>query len=176
MAKNPIRPGMCVVCKERSRERGKTRCGPCQTAYVKGLGKRSTEILAQDRLLEVAADVALEQARAEFERLEAKRRSDIAKLRKLGDPEKIARLQDLQLRVLEHITDEDLAEAALRDKAVVLGIAIDKELVLSGRPTQVLGIEERRAIKDLVPGLLAEARRRGLTIEAAAVDVTPGAA
>jgi DNA-binding CsgD family transcriptional regulator len=64
-------------------------------------------------------------------------------------------------RVMASISDADIEAAPLRDKAVTAGILMDKMLLLEGRPTEIVTVEERHHIADLLPALLKEAERRG---------------
>ena len=74
------------------------------------------------------------------------------------------------------ITDDKLQEASPRDLAVISGIAADKHLLLTGQPTAIFGVEDRRKLHELLPALQAEIKRRGLTIEGEFKDVTPSPA
>lgn len=71
------------------------------------------------------------------------------------------------------ITDEKLEKASPRDLAVISGIAADKHLLLTGQPTAILGVEDRRKMHELLPALLAEAKRRGMDVPPVMKDVTP---
>ena len=64
-------------------------------------------------------------------------------------------------RVLESVTDEDIAKAGLRDKAVAAGIYTDKTLLLQGQPTQVMSVKELQSLEELSKMMVAEAKRRG---------------
>ena len=66
--------------------------------------------------------------------------------------------------VLKAVTEEDIARASLRDKAVAAGIFTDKVELLSGRPTERISFEDERKIHELMPIMIAEARRRGMDI------------
>ena len=72
------------------------------------------------------------------------------------------------VKTLDYIDDFAISSASFRDLTIGLGVLIDKKQLLSGEPTQILSIEERRTISELMPYLVTEARRRGITI-----DVTP---
>lgn len=78
--------------------------------------------------------------------------------------EHIATLKRKIAQVLEGITDEKIAKAHARDLAIVYGVLIDKMQLLEGKPTQILSVEERRDLKDLLPLLMAEAARREITL------------
>ena len=45
---------------------------------------------------------------------------------------------------------------------VAFGITIDKWNVLSGKPSRIYTIEDRRSINELTEALVAEATRRGM--------------
>ena len=45
------------------------------------------------------------------------------------------------------------------------GILIEKKQLLAGLPTSILSIEDRRSINQMLPLLLKEANRRGITID-----------
>ena len=66
---------------------------------------------------------------------------------------------------LEYLDDKVFAEASARD--IMLGVAamVEKRNLLRGEPTAIVSDPERRKLAELVPLLLAEARRRGVTVE-----------
>ena len=74
--------------------------------------------------------------------------------------------------VLEAVTEEDIAQASLRDKAVAAGIFTDKRELLSGRPTEIISHEQRRRLPELLRVMIAEARRRGIDIPSAGPTIT----
>ena len=74
-------------------------------------------------------------------------------------------LDDRALKALEYMDDAVFAEAPLRDLAVSMGILIEKRQLLRGEPTQILTIEERSSLDDLIPLIVDEAHRRGMTID-----------
>lgn len=63
------------------------------------------------------------------------------------------------------ITPEHLEKASAVQLATVMGIGTDKLRLLSGEPTEIISIEERRVLDQNVGLLLDEARRRGMRIE-----------
>ena len=92
--------------------------------------------------------------------------------RKTDNREIIARLEDIGIRILDSITDDVIAEAKLKDRMIAAGIVLDKRQLLSGLPTQILSLDERKSLKELVPMLFKEATRRGIVLDGSAVDVT----
>ena len=64
-----------------------------------------------------------------------------------GDYAKLARAS------AHAITDEKLEDASPRDLAVISGIATDKHLLLTGQPTAIFGVEDRRKMNELIPAI-----------------------
>ena len=73
------------------------------------------------------------------------------------------------IEVMESLSHEDWGAVSARDKAVIGGILVDKRQLLSGEPTAIISVEDRRNLLELEKAWLAEARRRNQT-----VDITPG--
>lgn len=65
--------------------------------------------------------------------------------------------------VLRHVDPVSLSKANARELASVLNILVQNRQLLKGEPTQIVSAEDRRQIKDMIPALMAEAKRRGLT-------------
>jgi len=76
----------------------------------------------------------------------------------------ISELEGVIERVLGGVTDEKIDKASLRDVAIAYGVLIDKKQLLEGKPTQILSVEERQELSDLLPALLREAERRGILV------------
>lgn len=74
--------------------------------------------------------------------------------------------------ILNSVDECDLLKASLKDKISAFCMLIDRRQLLSGEPTQILSINERKEINDLMPLLMMEAKRRGVTID---VDPMTGA-
>lgn len=74
-------------------------------------------------------------------------------------------------RILDYMDDYTLANADLKDLAIAFGILAEKRQLMEGRPTQILTFEERRQMPELLGAALREAKRRGLNIDATAVEV-----
>ena len=89
---------------------------------------------------------------------------------------KTERLQDLTSynagRVLEAVTDEDIAAASLRDKAIASAVWIDKGLLLAGRPTEIIEVRDGLVLKDLMKMMTEVTDHRGIEIEVNPADPT----
>lgn len=79
---------------------------------------------------------------------------------------------------LNYVDDYVMADAGFRDLSMGIGILIEKRQLLKGEPTQIISIEERKRLDELLPMLVKEALRRGITIDGKAekiVEMLPGA-
>lgn len=72
---------------------------------------------------------------------------------------------------LEYMDEKVVAEASFRDLAMGTSALLEKRQLLRGEPTQILSDHERRRLQDLLPALVTEAKRRGITIEGEATLV-----
>jgi hypothetical protein len=69
---------------------------------------------------------------------------------------------DLALRYMD---DKTMSEASFRDLALGTAAMIEKRQLLRGEPTAIISDHERAKLHELLPLVIAEAQRRGLTIE-----------
>ena len=67
-------------------------------------------------------------------------------------------------RCLEAVTDENIDKAGLRDKAVAAGIFTDKRQILSGEPTHIHTLEDRRHIHEVYAEAIRVAKQRGFDL------------
>ncbi len=77
---------------------------------------------------------------------------------------------DRAWRILDSISQKDIDDAGLRDKAVAAAILLEKRQLLSGEPTHLIGVQDRRHLGDLTKALMLEAQRRGITIDTSPID------
>jgi len=68
-------------------------------------------------------------------------------------------------RILQSISDVNLATASLFQKASSMGVFIDKARLLRGESTDNISVTDMRKIHQLLPVLLQEAKRRSLSID-----------
>ena len=66
---------------------------------------------------------------------------------------------------LEYMDEKVIAEASFRDLAMGTSALIEKRALLRGEPTVIMSDHERKKMHELLPVLIAEAKRRGLTLE-----------
>ncbi len=74
---------------------------------------------------------------------------------------------------LSYMDDKVMEEASFRDLALGATALIEKRQLLRGEPTQIISDLERKKLAELLPALIAEGQRRGLTIEGTATHM-PG--
>lgn len=74
-------------------------------------------------------------------------------------------------RALGYLDDFALSQASAKDLAVAIGILIEKRALLRGEPTQIMTIEERANLNVLVSAVVAEANRRGITVDQTGEEV-----
>lgn len=71
-----------------------------------------------------------------------------------------------------YLDDKVMSEASARDIMLGLGVLIEKRNLLRGEPTAIVSDHERKKLNELAPVLLAEIKRRGLTIEGQVTEKT----
>jgi len=120
-----------------------------------------------DRFMEVSEACGMPKAMALAlkKRMETRYIPATETLRNVQTSQLINYLDDRALKALEYMDDAVFAEANLRDLAVSMGILIEKRQLLRGEPTQILSIEERQNVNELIPQIIHEAKRRGMTID-----------
>ena len=82
----------------------------------------------------------------------------------------LALTSDRAQRVLDSVSDWDIQQASLKDKAIAVGIFIEKRQLLAGEPTQILSFNDRKHLDQLARELIRESHRRGITIDVDPVD------
>lgn len=79
--------------------------------------------------------------------------------------QQIQKTTDKAQFVLEHIDEVSIAGMNAKDLAMAYGILVDKAQLLGGKPTQVYDFNVRAKLEVLMPQFLAEAKRRGITVD-----------
>ncbi len=67
----------------------------------------------------------------------------------------------LPLAMARLCDSELIGKAGYRELSTGIGIMIEKRQLLLGEPTQIMSLEERKSLKEIAPGLIAEIERRG---------------
>ena len=110
-------------------------------------------------------------AQSIIKKLETRYQPVAAEVRKLTSDRIVELIEDKIPILMDAITPEKVKEATLRDAVLGLGVLIDKRQLLRGEPTQIMTYEDRQSLNELLPGLLREAERRGMTIDATYQEV-----
>ena len=71
---------------------------------------------------------------------------------------------------LQYLDDKVMAEASARDLMLGLGVMVEKRQLLRGEPTQIISDHDRKKLTELTPLLIAEAQRRGITLEGRVIE------
>ena len=91
--------------------------------------------------------------------------------KKMALAEEIAKVQEIKEMILQFADPVAIAGTSLKDLSIAYGVFTDKALLLGGKPTAIIDINARRELDKLLPELFAEARRRGITIDASGTIV-----
>jgi len=85
-------------------------------------------------------------------------------------------IEDRMHTALEYMDDFAMARATAKDLAIIVGILGDKRQLLKGEPTHIISRQERMQLTELMPLVLKEMERRGITslVDAEYIEVTQG--
>ena len=119
------------------------------------------QILEAHRVAGVPRDITM----GVIQRLAAQQAGFRHSLKALSVKHVIGSLEQKIALVLHYLDECAISTAKPRDLAIILGILIDKRQLLLGEPTQILSMQERKHVNDLIPVLLQEAEARGMTID-----------
>ena len=104
-------------------------------------------------------------------RMETKYKPVDDEIKALKTPQLLHLIEEKIGMCLEHMDDYTFANAELRDLAVTFGILAEKRQLLRGEPTQILSVNERVNMNELLPQIIKEAGRRGMTIDATPTQI-----
>ena len=82
-------------------------------------------------------------------------------------------LEEKLAMTLESLTEAEIKKSSVRERVVAISAFVEKRALLRGEPTQIVTHQQRQKLNDLLPELIKEAKRRGITIEGTMKDVTP---
>jgi hypothetical protein len=86
-------------------------------------------------------------------------------MKKMSVAELITEIDKKKQLLLSRIDEVSVIGMSAKDLALAFGILTDKALLLGGRPTSIVDFNLRAQLTVLMPQMLSEARRRGLTLE-----------
>lgn len=110
-----------------------------------------------------------------LDRLKSQFQPVLGEMRAVKTQEFLKALDDRAYRALMYMDDLALAKASAKDLAIIVGVMLEKRQLLRGEPTQILSVEDRHSMNELLPALLNEAQKRGMFVDVieGMVDVTP---
>ena len=98
-------------------------------------------------------------------RLKVKYFGAITEIRNLKTQEILDMLGKKIHLALSYMDDKVMAEASFRDLALGSTAMIEKRQLLRGEPTQIVSDHDRKKLHELLPLLIEEGQRRGITFE-----------
>lgn len=111
-------------------------------------------------------------AEALIKRLRVKYYGAVTAVRNLKTQEILDLLGQKIHLALQYMDDKVMSEANFRDLALGTTAMIEKRQLLRGEPTQIISDAERAKLHELVPLLIQEAQRRGLTVDGQVTEKT----
>ena len=128
-------------------------------------------------LISAAQDAGLDPAvmARMLDRVKSKYQPVLGEMRTVKTQGILAKIEDRLDRALDYLDDLALAGASAKDLAIIVGILAEKRQLLRGEPTHIMSSTERMSVNELVPALLREAEKRGLTVQNddKMIDITP---
>jgi hypothetical protein len=97
-------------------------------------------------------------------RLRVKHEGEETPVQAISDAELIKAYREKLHLIQSYIDDKTVSEASLRDLSIAMSAFTEKLQLLEGKPTQIISDLERKQLNELMPLLIAEAARRGVTI------------
>ena len=80
--------------------------------------------------------------------------------------EMIRLLGEKTYEILMSMDGDTIKQAKLRDKAIAYGVLLDKQRLLQGEPTEIMSVQHRAKLDELVGIVTKEAARRGIRFAA----------
>ena len=129
-------------------------------------------MMAVQQLLQLARDLGMD--RQQLATLQTRIVGRTVRETARDDREAIERMREARDRALDYLDDVSLAAAPAKDLSSVVAVLTDRIQLLSGQPTAIMRVEDRRQIDTLAEALMAELVRRGKgpVIDGEAVAVT----
>lgn len=101
---------------------------------------------------------------AVVKRLMVKYAGPVAEFRELRTSEISTMLSKKLDMAAFYLDDKVMSEASARDIMLGMGVLIEKRNLLRGEPTAIISDLERKKLNELLPALISEAQRRGITL------------
>jgi len=138
----------------------------CASHITPGVEKGNTRAMFGSTLDKIADETGLPRSKLQI----LKQRVNLVEETKLSNPIEIT---DTQMRsevkkkiamVLGYIDNFSLATAKTSELSSIFKVLFEANQLLEGKPTTIMSREDRIHITDLIPKLLEEAQRRGISV------------
>jgi hypothetical protein len=103
-----------------------------------------------------------------LKRMKAKYQGVTREVRRVKSHEIAHMLEDKILMMGDYLDDQVVAAASARDLALGMSALIEKRALLRGEPTAIISDHERKKLHELLPALIEEGKRRGITLDGVA--------
>lgn len=85
--------------------------------------------------------------------------------KRLTMKEVVEQLEHKTAMILGYMDDFAMSSSSLKDLSIALSVVVEKHQLLTGKPTAIIDMTTRLKINQLMPLMLQEAARRGITYE-----------
>lgn len=118
---------------------------------------------------ELAAKAGMSEAMIRGLRVKAETQfqAPAAALKRATNARLLELIEDRELTVIEALTPAKINGASLREQIYALDRLHNIRQLLRGEPTQIVSVDDRKTLNDLLPALVKAAQRRGVVIDGA---------
>lgn len=99
-----------------------------------------------------------------IQRLKSKYAPVVGELKRLSVEQMSGEFEKKINLVLHYIDEYAISQASAKDLGALLGILVDRHQLLNNRPTAIVDMTTRQQLSELVPAVVEEARRRGISL------------
>ena len=96
-----------------------------------------------------------------------------AEAKRLVGKELIETIEKKLSLVSEYMDEFAVSQAGAKDLGILFNILVHNHQLLSNQPTHIIDFNSRQQLSVLLPSMIAEAKRRGITLEGSAQRVDP---
>ncbi|MGE0289513.1 MAG: hypothetical protein AB7I42_25990 [Bradyrhizobium sp.] len=174
MATAPKRTYKSAAAYKKAQERERSQMDKSRLAEIED--EQKGQVLAELMMdpmadvAELAAKSGMSEAMIRGLRMKAQTQfqAPAAALRRATNSRILELIEDRELAVIESMTDVKIKNAGLREQVYALDRLHNIRQLLRGEPTQIVSVDDRKTLNDLVPALVKAAQRRGILIDAVA--------
>ena len=104
------------------------------------------------------------------ERMMANYQPITRELKDIRTEELVAKIENRLDLALDYLTGAKMDRSTAKDLAIVIGVLAEKRQLLSGEATSIISVEDSRQLNEILPAVLAEAKRRGLDLNRSVIE------